>query len=742
MINQIILAVLLLCTIHTSLLAQTKEPLRGMVTAVSGEPLIGASVLWKGTGIGTAADTAGRFTIQRMDTTAILLIRMVGVNELEMEILPSEQDVWIEVKDLPESVLNEVRIAAKQWDNSVSTLGIRNIESINSKELRKAPCCNLSESFETNNSVDVTYPNAITGVREVQLLGLRSTYGAFLLENRLAMKGIAAPYAFEFIPGTWLSGIQIAKGAGTVLNSYEGISGQINVELQRPDRDKPVFFNLFSNSGQRGEANLHLNKAGKNGLSHGVLLHTSLQKSPFDHNNDNFYDMLDRSQYNAMYRMIFDKGGWCGQVSAQAFTDRRDGGQIKPSSNGSLFGFDMQNDRVEVTAKFGKMGLGGKPYRQIGNIFNVSMHDTEGTVGPNLYQARQKSLYFQSIYATIIGNTNHKIELAPIFSADIVTEKLNDLNLSRKEIVAGVMGEYTYQRPNLKTGNPDLAIVLGLRADMHSLFGLLVSPRSSIKYNFNDRAVIRASVGRGFHSPYIIPENISWLATNKAIDFAQVTHAESAWNYGINYTQSFHIANRASSLAIDLYRTDFERQLLIDQETDLNKVQIYYNTDAAWAQTALATFQINPFKGFDVKLAWKIQDVQSTYADGIIRWQPLLPRHRGLLSLDYTTPNERWVFNTTAHVVGTQRLPNNEGIPHLHGNFPSASDTYAVFAAQVTRKWKTFELYLGGENLGSYTQHHLIISANDPSSKYFNASQVYAPAFGRMAYLGLRWWRD
>jgi outer membrane receptor for ferrienterochelin and colicins len=736
--KNIITAVILLIS-FAQIIAQNTAPLRGKVTTVDGEPMIGATVIWQGTQIGAVADTAGRFSIQRMADTANLVIRFVGLDDLIMEIFPDEQDVWIELRDLPPAVLQEVQVTARKFGNSVSVLGNHNVESISSSELRKAPCCNLSESFETNNTVDVAYPNAITGVREVQMLGLRSAYTLFLTENRQGMKGIAAPYAFEFIPGTWLSGVQIAKGAGTVVNGSEGIAGQISIELQRPDRDKPVFVNAYANSGNRVEGNLHLNRKGKGHFSHGVMLHGSQQRSPFDHNDDNFYDMLSRDQLNGMYRMIYESPKWCGQLTSQALTDQRTGGQIAPDASGQRFAFGIDNQRFELTGKLGRTGLGGRPYKELGNIAHVAKHTTRGTIGAHKYDAQQQSVMLQSIYKTIISNTNHSLVVAGNLNADLLTEKLDELTFDRKEYVAGAMAEYTWQRPDLENhGLTDLAFVLGLRTDYNSLFGVLVSPRASARYNPSQATVWRASVGKGFHAPFIISENLSWLATNKALDFAKVTHAESAWNYGLNVVHKMQIGGRTASISFDAYRTDFERQLLIDQETRPDTLSVYYSTGKSWAQTAMAMFQINIAKGLDIKLATKVQDVQATYRDGVLRRAPMLPMHRHLVSLDYTTRDERWMLTATMHVVGTQRLPKNEGNPHVHGDFPERTPVYPTFQAQLTRKWKRIEVYVGGENLSSYTQHRQIISADDPTSKFFNASQVWAPAFGRMGFVGLR----
>jgi len=718
--------------------AQTPKRIYGIVTNEKEELLVGATVRWDGTQLGTITDTLGRFWLPHQDKETKLVVQYVGYTPAEVQVLPHEDSLWIEVSGV--AALKEVTISEKSFDTHISTIETRNVERINRSELRNAPCCNLSESFQTNGAADVTYSNALTGVKEIQMLGLRGIYSQFMVENRPTMGGIATPFAFEYVPGTWLDGIQLAKGASTVKNGNTGITGQINAEIVKPHLDKPVFVNGFTSTEGRGEVNVHLNNKGTGNVSHGLLAHGSFVENTWDMNRDSFYDAPNRRQLNGLYRVFYESEDWCAQFNVQALTDRRKGGQIWPFEGvPGLFSVDQQNDRVEVWGKVGKEGLFGKPYNQIGNMVSASWHRTNSTFGNNRYEAEQKSFYWQTLYQTIIGTTDHQITVAPSVQYDQIAEQMNDNNLDRTELVPGTMLEYTYSRPNLDMEIPDLVVVLGSRVDWNSRFGWFFTPRLSAKYNFSTESVVRVSAGRGFRSPNLVAENISLLASNRPLHFAPDLGYEDGWNYGVNFTQNFKVGGRSGSFNLDLYRTDFTRQVLVDVDRSPTDVFFYNAAGQSFSNSLLATLQFNPITGLDVKFAYKWNDVRATFSDGELRTLPLVAKHRGLITLDYTTPDKKWMFNTNIQIVGPQRLPDNSMVPHeLIHDFPAQSPTYGLWSAQITRSWNNVEIYVGGENLTAFQQHAAIIAVSNPNSPYFNGSQLWAPIMGTVGYLGVR----
>ncbi len=746
--NLIILIGILLYTISLSIAQQPSntEPgtLYGVVTNEREELLIGATVFWKDSKQFVLTDTSGRFKIKSKDKAATLVVHYVGYSPAEVEVLPNENNLWIEVSGAV--VAPEVVITGHSFDNRVSTLEVRNIESINSKELRKAPCCNLSESFQTNGAIDVAYPNALTGVKEIQLLGIRGIYSQFLIENRPTMTGIATPFGFEYIPGSWLNGIILAKGASSVRQGFNGITGQVNADLVRPSTDKPLFVNIFTSSEGRGELNAHLNKKTAYG-GHGLYLHSSLVRNQWDMNQDTFYDSPQRHQLNAMYRWIYDGPSGCMQFNVQAVSDRRQSGQIRPMYQPGFFEVSQNNDRVEVWGKYGKEQWLGYRFLELGNIVSASWHRANAQFGPNQYAAEQYSLFFQPLLQTIIGNTNHKMVFAPSFQHDDIRESVNEGDFDRVETVTGIMAEYTFNRPNLSMDIPDLVVVLGSRLDWNSRFGWLFTPRASAKYNFTPDAIVRISAGKGFRSPNLWAENISILASNRSFSFANDLRMEEAWNYGINYTQNFEALKHKGSISIDAYRTDFQRQIIADVDASPTQVSFYNVPGASFSNSVLAVLQYNLFRGLDLKLGYKWNDVRANYYNEAgsteLRWVPQTARQRALVSLDYTTPAKKWLLNTHIQIIGTQRLPDNSKIPHRYTHdFPSKTPTYAVWNAQITRAWKQMELYAGCENITGFQQHHAIIAANEPQSPYFNGSQIWAPMMRQVGYIGVRWWAD
>lgn len=735
---KIILVLFFACAVSNSLEAQ--RTIFGIVTNETDELLPGASVYWKDKSAGVTTDENGTFRIPAKAVPDSLLVLYAGYQPVAIAVQPGEDSLWIVIEGIKE--LETFVVTEHQFGNTVSTLNPRNVERIGSKELKKAPCCNLSESFETNGTVDVAFPNALTGVKEIQMLGLRGIYTQFLLENRPTMTGIATPFAFEMIPGTWLSGIALAKGASSVRNGNSGIAGQISTDLQSPLNDEPVFVNLFTSTEGRGEANVHLNKRKAN-HGNGFYLHGSFVENKWDRNKDQFYDMPNRSQLNGMFRHLYQDEDKCYQINVQALTDRRTSGQITPfEGDATFFSVQQQNDRVEVWGKYGLENMGGKPYRQLGNMFSASLHTTRAQFGPNRWDAMQQSLYWQSLYQDIIGNTNHTYVVAPSVQVDNVDERVNEQVLDRKEAQAGVMGEYTYSRPNLDMGIPDLVVVAGARMDYNTRFKRwMFTPRLSAKYNFSTNSVFRLSAGKGYRSPHLVAENVSLLASNKSLQFAPGMGMESAWNYGVNYTQQYKWRGRPGSVSLDLYRTDFLNQILVDVDQSPFVVSFYEVKSNALSQIALLTAQYEVLKGLEVKISGKYQDARAVYSDGVERQAILLPKYRGLITLDYTTPNKKWMFNVRTQLIGAQRLPDNSQIPHeyTHG-FPEYSPTYSLWSGQVTYHLSaTTELYLGGENITNYQQHEAIIAAREPSSPYFNGAQLWAPMGGNILYLGIRY---
>ncbi len=725
----------------SSLQSQTNRQLYGNVFNENGEVLIGATVLWESTDIGTVTDEKGDFWIEKRPDTANLTIQYVGYTPVTIEMYPHEDTALIKIEGIAE--LETVVVSEHRGDIFTSTLDTRNIEQITSCELKKAACCNLSESFETSGSVDVMRQDAITSASEIQMLGLRGIYSQLLVEKRPAFTGLGSPLALEYIPGTWVSGIQVSKGASTVQNGPQAMTGQINTELVKPFQDKRVFVNAFGSTVGRGELNVHLNKKWNEQLSSGLLLHGSTTQGEFDKNNDGFIDQPKKTSLVALWRNYYVRENYSTQFNVQVLDDQRQSGQLT-AFNGSTdaYRIDQQNRRVDVFGKFGFIGF-TKPETSMGFIYAGSLHDMKNVFGNTRYNGKQRNFYANLIYASFIGTTDHKLNAGASFQYDDYDEYLDEADFSRTEVMPGVFGEYNFTRDKF-------GVIAGLRFDHHNRYGLFAVPRLNLKYNFNDNTILRLSGGRGVRTAQVLSENMAVMASNRqfVVDQSQLD-IEDAWNAGLNFTKSFKIGGKSASLVADLYRTEFVNQVVMDMESEQGKV-LFYNLDGkSYANSLLVLGTWAPFQGFDLKLAYKLNDVKVTYNppsssgenDPIQR--PLMARHRGLVTLNYETPNEKWMFNSYTQITGKQRFAHSHGVPsELIKDFTGEAPAYAVLNAQVTRRFKNMELYLGGENLTDYRQESAIVDWQNPFGEYFDAMQVWGPLVGTRAYFGIRWWID
>ena len=615
----------------------------------------------------------------------------------------------------------------------------RNVERITSNELRKAPCCNLSESFETNGTVDIQYADAITGAKEIQMLGLRGIYTQLMVENRPDLYGLAMPYALEYLPGTWLRAIDINKGVGSVKNGFQAITGQINAQLVQPAEDAPVFVNLFGESTGRMEANVHLNKVVTNSFAHQILLHGSSFQNKIDRDKDNFVDMPLKKQLNGMYRAFYSNTKLEGQFQLHALTEERESGQLLDNQSiANPFIINAKNNRVSAGLKLGYIGF-DKPYKGLGSQWTATYHDVNALYGRNKYTGTQNSFFGNVIYSTIINTTDNKLTFGGSVQLDNYKEFLNEKNLSRTEGVTGAYSEYVYSRPTMK-GYNDITFIAGIRGDYHNKFGFIATPRFNLKYNFNEGDVVRIAAGRGWRVANPIAENVAFLATNRQIVVADDLKAEDAWNFGINAVKTVKITEkREARLSVDVYRTQFTNQIIADIESDYQKAQFYNLDGKSYANTILTMLTAEILRGFDIKLAYKWNDVKTTYKSKL-EAVPLVAKHRGLVTLGYRTPDKKLMFNIATQLVGQQRLADRSYVPANLGHQHNAySPTYALHNISVNYFLKTIELYGGAENVLNYTQHNPIIAWQEPSSPYFDATQVYAPMMGRRIYAGLRW---
>jgi hypothetical protein len=707
------------------------------------EPLPGASVRSLYTAHGTLTDADGKFSLDLPDSISQVVLSYVGFENDTLSVARIAANGNIHLQ--PARELKEVKIESRRKSTEINLLGSAKIEKIGSRELMKAACCNLSESFETTPSVDVGFTDAVSGYKQIQMLGLAGSYTSFTRENIPDIRGLAAITGLTFTPGAWVESMQLSKGAGSVVNGYEGTAGQINVEWRKPfaDNEPKLYLNGYQNTQGRTEGNLVLGHRFSDAISTNLLLHGRSDWAKVDQNGDGFLDQpLGQTFVGANRWFYFDKSGLEIQGGVKGVYLDNTGGQKNYKEgmeqvSGNPWGYQQQVKRIEGWAKVGKV-FPAKAWKSMGLQLSGVYHDQESRYGSRAYDAGQKSFYANYIYQTIISNTNHIIKGGASFQADRYDETFAGTPYKRTEYVPGAFVEYSY------TYLTRFSFVAGLRADYHNLFGAFVTPRLHVRYAPADNSVFRASAGRAQRTANIFAENLGYLASSRTFlvqgsgrDQPYGLNSEVAWNMGLNFTQKFMLNYRDGAFSADYYYTDFTNQVVVDMEQP-GEVRFYNLNGKSFAHSFQAQLDYEPVRKLDVRLAYRYYNVQNTYG-GEQKQKPLVAAHRAFANIGYETKNS-WKFDYTVQWIGSKRLPSRYSEHHATLE-SSNSPSFVQMNAQVSKSWKEgdIEVYLGGENLTNYMQHDLITGAANPFGHNFDGSLVWGPGMGRNVYIGFRY---
>ncbi len=650
-------------------------------------------------------------------------------------------------ENIKKDTLKTVTIEANKKALKKSLFGTTNTTLVTSKELLKAACCNLAESFETNPSIDVNFSDALTGTKQIKMLGLTSPYIMITEENIPSVRGASQAYGLSFTPGTWVESIQITKGAGSVVNGYESISGQINTELIKPLKDIPFFLNAYGSTDSRFELNTHFNKIISDYWATRLFVHGNARVAKNDMNNDGFLDNPLGKQINFANRWQYanPNSGWVSFLNLRYLNDVKQTGELnfdpnKDKLTTNYWGSEITTERIDFSSKVGYV-FKDMPYQSIGFQNAFSNHTQHSYFGLNQYDIKQQSYYSNLIFNSIISNTRNKFAAGLNFTYDKYSEFVNLADVSRIDNSVGAFFEYTFD------DNDKFSYILGGRLDYHNRLGVFFTPRLHVKYNPWDKSVFRFSAGRGKRAANIFAENQNLFASSRALlvlDSAGKIYGldpEIAWNYGLSFTQNFKLFGMNADTTVDFYRTDFQNQAVIDVLNSPQQALFYNLKGKSFANSLQLDFNLEIIKHLNLRTAYKYYDIATDYLSGSFQ-RPLQAKHRFFANIEFQThivdKGRQWKFDFTTNWLGKQQLPYTASNPE-QDRLPEFSPSFAVFNAQITRTFSsTFEMYVGGENIGNYRQEKAILGSNNPFGPNFDTSIIYAPVFGQMYYAGLR----
>ncbi|MGQ7946522.1 TonB-dependent receptor plug domain-containing protein [Flavobacterium sp. WC2509] len=646
-----------------------------------------------------------------------------------------------------QDTLQEIKVQSKRKALQKSYTLTANSTLVTKKELLKAACCNLAESFETNPSIDVNFSDALTGTKQIKMLGLTSPYLMITQENVPSVRGASQAFGLSFTPGPWIESIQISKGAGSVVNGFESISGQINTELVKPLTDGPVLLNAYGSTDSRFELNGNFNTKLSDKWATSLLLHGNIRDSKMDRNHDGFLDNPLQKQINLLnrYQYYNAETGWVSFINFQFMDDKKQMGQLQfnpdtDKGTTNFWGSEIDTKKVDVSTKIGYV-FKDKPFQSIGFQNAFSSYNQDSYFGLNGYTIKQNSFYSNLIFNSIIDNDRNKFATGLNFTYDDYSEFVNTTDYSRIDNTVGAFFEYTFDNQD------DFSLILGGRVDYGNRLGVFATPRLHLKYNPWEKGVLRASVGRGKRPANIFAENQNLFASSRMFDVVNAggklygLDPEIAWNYGLSFMQGFKLFNRKGDVTADFYRTNFQNQIVVDVMESPQSV-VFHNLDgASYANSFQLEFNYELAKHLELRSAYKYYDIKTDYLSGKYQ-RPLQAAHRFFANLGYETQlldkGQQWKFDFTYNWIGEQQLPYTASNPVAY-QLPEQSPAYSLMNAQITRVFSsTFEAYVGGENIGNYTQKTAIVDAQNPFGTYFDATMLYAPVFGQMYYAGLR----
>lgn len=734
------------------------QSIKGRVVEENGGKKVslpGANVVWEGTTEGVVTDENGRFEL-KWHNVGKLVVSFIGFQTVVVPVSASDKEIEILLES--GEVLDEVKVMTRGNTTIMSTRGPIIEQVITGEELCKAACCNLGESFTTNASVDVAYADAVTGAKQIQLLGLTGKYVQMMTENMPNFRGISSLYGLNYVPGPWMSAISVSKGAGSVINGYEAIAGQISVDYKKPTTSEKVFVNGYGSSEGMIEFNANMGIILNDKWSTALLVHGDWLTVDHDSNHDGFLDMPEKKQYNLMNRWQYKTDKWNLQFGGKFLDEKRLGGQkgFKRSMRGEygvdkLYGIGIDSRRYEGFLKLGYL-MPQYENTSMAWIVNYTDHNQDSYYGARDYQARQQTVFANYIFQSIFGNNeNQKYSAGVTFNFDRFDESFNDFDILalkptkradfvRSERVIGAFFQYT------GAFWKKLTVMAGLRYDYHNLFGGFVTPRLHLAYAPDDFTMLKFSAGHGARTANILADNSYLLASTNSVyvnNKLLVEHPEEldrldmeqAWNFGVQLNRKFILFGRMLNINLDYYRTDFTNQVVVDNETEAGKVNFYNLDGDSYSNCYQVEVKYELIPRLDVTGAYRYNDVKSTIG-GELKRAALQSKFKGLLNLSYYTNMKKWQFDFTAQFNGLGRIPLNPAIPSDRQN--DEFDTFTVMNAQVTKFFRKWSIYVGCENLGDFTQSNPILGADNPWSSGFDSSKIWGPVHGRKFYVGVR----
>jgi len=721
--------------------------LKGQITDEQNTILSGAWVAWPGIDQKVIVNSKGEFQVFRPDSVQIFLVAGCKGFESDTFLVGKESMVFIELTK-PAKTLDQVQILKRRQGSFISESTNEKTEVITQKELTKAACCDMAGCFETQATVQPQTTNVVTNAKELRILGLSGVYNQVLIDGLPMIQGLSYTYGISSYPSAIIDKIYVAKGANSVLQGFEGVSGQINVMTRNPEKEPRLYTNAYINN--FGEWHLNANYSmllGKEKKWSTLLgVHAVQPANRRDRDKDGFLDLPLLTRYSVFNRWNYGKENEKGiytQFSFRFTDEQRIGGQRDfnaRSDKGSTrsYGQTVNYSQPELIGKLGyRFSASHSIQCQLSGLF----HNQVSYFGTLRYEGKQ-----QSVNAILQHQWNWNDKNTLTWGGSFRFQNLKEnIRFTDTIPVRNYAGQYqtNLQVPGVfaeHTSNlwkEKISWIVGARMDWHQTYGSYFTPRTLIKYEFTPGHILRISSGISWRQVNVFSENINLMASSRDVVFEEKLKPEQALNWGINYTYKFEKEKLVGTVSTDFYQTSFQNQFFPDYFRNPGKAYIRNFTGTSISNAFQIETNVKAMEVFELKLAYNYVEVYRK-ENGKKTILPFNPQNRVMTSLSYRPKNDRWYFDGNIHWYDRQRLPDTE-INSEGEAGPEFSKPYSIFSSQITHKIRQFEIYIGVENIFDFRQLKPIVGWQNPSGPNFDTSTVWGPTRGREFYLGFRW---
>ncbi|MDC1068873.1 carboxypeptidase-like regulatory domain-containing protein [Candidatus Kapabacteria bacterium] len=702
--------------------------------------LAGVQVWWLGTELGGISNDSGHFMFDLHPNSNTLVFQIKGYPNDTLVV--DDKNKFIEHILKTYSSGKDVIVEAIEPNRIINSESIQNEEILTGRHLGKLACCNLSEAFESDPSVNVEYTDPVSGSKQIKLMGLHGKYSQIMIEKISFVRGLNIPFGLSYLPGPWIESISISKGAADVSTGFESTTGQINVELKKPNSEiSDGLINLFLDAGNRLELNSVFNKKIDDRVSMVSMFNINIIPNLNDLNNDGLIDRPATRSMNFSNKFKFEGNTAKAQVGIRFLIDERESEYITNSFNSN---FDISNTRGELFFKGGDL-LGENYSVGITGSLSWQENNTNNLLGKihNEFNLTNNSAQINLIVDRTLDGVNDNSKNVLSFGASLLYDDFSNEIISDIETV----NKFSYITPGIFVSYKNMSFKyidfsLGLRADYNYLDQVFVTPRSHIKIKPLDNLDLRISGGRGLRYANALAENVFLFLYDENANYLSLVNfeqqaMESAWNYGATLNYSFSLGLENISFSAEYFMTDFNNRVVIDQYRYGGVYSpVIYETSNAYSES-YGVDLILPFTDFvEISTSGRIQNSFFENQNSKLIREPLSSIVKSVNTVNYDIKS----IDLSLRFTGTYFGQGKRTVLRENSDTFQNYNPFWIFGGQINKNFEKqgFEIYFGINNLTSYTIFEDSADSQAIAGNYFG-TDLWGPLMGRNIYIGINW---